>query len=76
MCCFQGDIQALFLRHEGYLGAIGAFLKGTEEEDTEKYTWSENYAGSSGLQSPRHSEMPPLRARSSTVSVSLDFRVM
>lgn len=24
-------MQALFLRHEGYLGAIGAFLKGAEE---------------------------------------------
>ena len=29
---FQGAIQPLFLRHEGYLGAIGAFLKGAEEE--------------------------------------------
>ena len=29
---FQGTIQPLFLRHEGYLGAIGAFLKGAEEE--------------------------------------------
>lgn len=28
----QGEIQALFLRHEGYLCAIGAFLKGAEEE--------------------------------------------
>jgi hypothetical protein len=27
----QGSQQALFLRHEGYLGAIGAFLKGAEE---------------------------------------------
>lgn len=25
-------MQALFLRHEGYLGAIGAFLKGAEED--------------------------------------------
>lgn len=24
-------MQSLFLRHEGYLGAIGAFLKGAEE---------------------------------------------
>lgn len=29
---FQGEVQALFLRHEGYLGAIGAFLKGAEED--------------------------------------------
>ncbi len=28
----QGDIHAMFLRHEGYLGAVGAFLKGVEEE--------------------------------------------
>lgn len=31
-CVFQGEVQALFLRHEGYLGAIGAFLKGAEED--------------------------------------------
>ncbi|XP_022246842.1 pantothenate kinase 4-like isoform X1 [Limulus polyphemus] len=48
----KGKVQALFLRHEGYLGAIGAFLKGAEEDDTEKYSWGENYAGSSGLRSP------------------------
>lgn len=28
----QGEVQALFLRHEGYLGTIGAFLKGAEED--------------------------------------------
>lgn len=27
----RGQVQGLFLRHEGYLGAIGAFLKGAEE---------------------------------------------
>lgn len=27
----RGQVQSLFLRHEGYLGAIGAFLKGAEE---------------------------------------------
>lgn len=27
----RGTVQSLFLRHEGYLGAIGAFLKGAEE---------------------------------------------
>ncbi len=26
----------MFLRHEGYLGAIGAFLKGAEEDSKEK----------------------------------------
>nr|XP_006823846.1 PREDICTED: pantothenate kinase 4-like [Saccoglossus kowalevskii] len=45
----KGEVQGLFLRHEGYLGAIGAFLKGAEEDDTVKYQWGENYAGSSGL---------------------------
>lgn len=48
----KGKVHALFLRHEGYLGAIGAFLKGAEEYDTQKYSWGENYAGSSGLSSP------------------------
>lgn len=49
----KGDAQALFLRHEGYIGAIGAFLGGgMEEENTDKYSWGENYAGSSGLNSP------------------------
>lgn len=27
----KGTVQSLFLRHEGYLGAIGAFLKGAEQ---------------------------------------------
>jgi type II pantothenate kinase len=26
----KGDMKALFLRHEGYLGAMGAFLKFNE----------------------------------------------
>ncbi|CAH1736599.1 unnamed protein product [Aphis gossypii] len=42
----RGTVQSLFLRHEGYLGAIGAFLKGTEECDSDKFSWLENYAGS------------------------------
>uniref|UniRef100_A0A0A9YJQ4 4'-phosphopantetheine phosphatase n=3 Tax=Lygus hesperus TaxID=30085 RepID=A0A0A9YJQ4_LYGHE len=45
----KGQVQSLFLRHEGYLGAIGAFLKGTEQ-DGEDYSWAENYAGSSALE--------------------------
>ncbi|XP_014245904.1 pantothenate kinase 4 isoform X2 [Cimex lectularius] len=45
----KGKVQSLFLRHEGYLGAIGAFLKGTEECG-ENYSWQENYAGSSALE--------------------------
>lgn len=45
----KGTVQSLFLRHEGYLGAIGAFLKGAEMCG-ENYSWQENYAGSSGLE--------------------------
>ncbi|XP_076621257.1 4'-phosphopantetheine phosphatase [Colletes latitarsis] len=43
----HGKVKPLFLRHEGYLGAIGAFLYGAEQSD--KYSWLENYAGSSGF---------------------------
>ncbi|XP_053403677.1 4'-phosphopantetheine phosphatase-like [Mercenaria mercenaria] len=53
----KGEIQSLFLRHEGYLGAIGAFLKGAEEEDAELYSWEENFAGSSGLADPKPSPL-------------------
>ncbi|XP_063430219.1 4'-phosphopantetheine phosphatase-like [Mytilus trossulus] len=60
----KGEIQALFMRHEGYLGAIGAFLKGAEEEDTERYTWGENFAGCSGLSSSN--PLLDSRERSST----------
>ena len=38
---FQGEIQSMFLRHEGYLGAIGAFLKGAEEEGTPFFVFPE-----------------------------------
>lgn len=41
-------MECLFLRHEGYLGAIGAFLKVSQGLDHTKYSWFENYAHSSG----------------------------
>ena len=56
--CFQlGKAKANFLRHEGYLGAIGAFLKGCEAESAdievlksfenlENCSWTENLYGS------------------------------
>jgi len=46
----KGSLQALFLRHEGYLGAIGAFLSSTEDAalGNDMASWRENYAGSSG----------------------------
>ncbi|XP_076171818.1 4'-phosphopantetheine phosphatase [Ptiloglossa arizonensis] len=43
----HGKVKPLFLRHEGYLGAIGAFLYGAEQSD--QHSWLENYAGSSGF---------------------------
>ncbi|KAF0035570.1 hypothetical protein F2P81_013328 [Scophthalmus maximus] len=61
-----GEVQALFLRHEGYLGAIGAFLKGAEEDNPNQYSWGENYAGSSGLMSVSPEMNPMQRARSGT----------
>ncbi|KAK7913436.1 hypothetical protein WMY93_013647 [Mugilogobius chulae] len=62
----KGEVQALFLRHEGYLGAIGAFLKGAEEDNPNQYSWEENYAGSSGLMSVSPDMSPMQRARSGT----------
>ncbi|KTG47630.1 hypothetical protein cypCar_00010230, partial [Cyprinus carpio] len=64
----KGEVQALFLRHEGYLGAIGAFLKGAEEDNPNQYSWGENYAGSSGLMSVSPELNPIQRARSGTVN--------
>ncbi|XP_063799162.1 4'-phosphopantetheine phosphatase isoform X3 [Pseudophryne corroboree] len=62
----KGEVQALFLRHEGYLGAIGAFLKGAEEDNLNLYSWGENYAGSSGLMSTSPDIYPMQRSRSGT----------
>ena len=39
----------MFLRHEGYLGAIGAFLRGAEAYNAADYSWRENMYGSSGF---------------------------
>ena len=43
----HGKVKPRFLRHEGYLGAIGAFLYGAEQSN--EHSWLENYAGSSGF---------------------------
>ncbi|KAK3096188.1 hypothetical protein FSP39_024183 [Pinctada imbricata] len=61
----KGEIQPLFLRHEGYLGAIGAFLKGAQEQET-GFSWGEYYAGSSGLSSSLNNPFLDNRNRSST----------
>ena len=60
----KGEVQANFLRHEGYLGAIGAFLKGAESLKTENYSWGENLYGSSAFpaQFPLHSRDSKVRA--------------
>ncbi|XP_042557851.1 4'-phosphopantetheine phosphatase [Dipodomys spectabilis] len=62
----KGEVQALFLRHEGYLGAIGAFLKGAEQDNPNQYSWGENYAGSSGLMSTAPELCLAQRTRSGT----------
>ena len=48
----KGEVKANFLRHEGYLGAIGAFLKGCQSIpmhalSADSYSWTENLFGSS-----------------------------
>eukprot|EP00112_Aurelia_sp_Birch-Aquarium-sp1_P015547 Seg3456.1 transcript_id=Seg3456.1/GoldUCD/mRNA.D3Y31 product="Pantothenate kinase 4" protein_id=Seg3456.1/GoldUCD/D3Y31 len=52
----KGGQKALFLRHEGYLGTVGAFLIGAVENamllNGGLVSWGENYAGSSGLAAP------------------------
>ena len=50
----KGTVQALFLRHEGYLGAVGAYMKAAESEDyvgfsAENYV-RENYAFSDSFE--------------------------
>lgn len=45
----KGKTTALFLRHEGYLGAVGAYLKGTETEALIG-NYGENFAFSDGLE--------------------------
>ena len=50
----KGQVQGKFLRHEGYLGAIGAFL--AQGFETEEYSWLENLYGSSGFTGPKRDE--------------------
>lgn len=54
----KGKVQARFLRHEGYLGAIGAFLKGAQTIHAEDYSWLENLYGSTGFSSPQNPVAP------------------
>ena len=51
----KGKTKALFLRHEGYLGAIGVFTHGADDNTMESNTsWDENYAGSSEFAFRQH----------------------
>jgi len=65
----KGQVQANFLRHEGYLGAIGAFLEGTTAAvDTSNFSWTENLYGSSSFQA----EFPSLHRDSKDASLEID----
>ncbi|XP_047130488.1 4'-phosphopantetheine phosphatase isoform X1 [Hydra vulgaris] len=50
----KGKLHALFMRHEGYLGAIGAFLS-TSFPHSDSSCWLENLAGSSAF--PENNEI-------------------
>ncbi|KAL1920125.1 uncharacterized protein VTP21DRAFT_1271 [Calcarisporiella thermophila] len=39
----KGEVKALFLRHEGYLGAVGAFLKFDTRRPRRSFSFSENF---------------------------------
>uniref|UniRef100_A0A1I8HC11 4'-phosphopantetheine phosphatase n=1 Tax=Macrostomum lignano TaxID=282301 RepID=A0A1I8HC11_9PLAT len=48
----QGSVKAYFLRHEGYLGAIGAFVRGLEKDrriGVLTGSWAENLCTSSSF---------------------------
>jgi len=79
----KGEVKANFLRHEGYLGAIGAFLKGCQSEvirglSADSYSWTENLFGSSssfpsfgqreGSPAPQPSASSPSTTKRSTTS--------
>lgn len=49
----KGTIQPLFLRHEGFLGTIGAFMQSSRVDKTK--LWGENFALSSGYREHKNS---------------------
>ena len=67
----KGEVVAHFLRHEGYLGAIGAFLKGADTLHTEQYSWQENLFGSSVFQAQF-----PSKSRDKDSSLEIDHLEM
>ena len=67
----KGQVSAHFLRHEGYLGAIGAFIKGAGNIETDLYSWTENLYGSSSFPGKLAEEEPvqmPVERSASMVS--------
>ena len=46
----KGKVEALFLRHEGYLGAVGAYMKGAESKDFAGKNYGENFAFSDSFE--------------------------
>jgi len=69
----KGQTQALFLRHEGYLGAIGAFMNAKcINEDSE--LWGENFASSTGYHEAANSARVTKReTRKSISTLELDL---
>jgi len=67
----KGQTKALFLRHEGYLGAIGAFMNAKVFE--ENNLWGENYASSSGYRENPPKEDEKRRNRKSISTLELDI---
>jgi len=66
------------LRHEGYLGAIGAFLRGASTYKADDYSWRENMYGSSGFPRQLSEVSSPLKQLRQiqyfTLSVGKDIR--
>ncbi|THD28057.1 Type II pantothenate kinase [Fasciola hepatica] len=71
-----GAYRALFLRHEGYLGAMGAFVKALDEwssTNEPKTVWAENYV-SSTRNACTMAEECILRSRQNSMASSQEFR--
>ncbi|OQR70041.1 pantothenate kinase 4-like [Tropilaelaps mercedesae] len=52
--CSKGGVEAAFFRHEGYLGAIGAFLASNEQYEKKAAPRQENHGCSSSPDSQGH----------------------
>ncbi|VDP93947.1 unnamed protein product [Echinostoma caproni] len=71
-----GAYRALFLRHEGYLGAMGAFVKALDDwssTNEPKTVWAENYV-SSTRNALATAEEYVLRSRQNSMASSQELR--